>query len=271
VTTPLVGTGDFTATITGIPSDIQLDLQAGVVIAANTTQSFGPYAMTEPSYAVSTDALFNVAATVANYAVTLRWLDPVTSALVASEKWYPTGTTSSPPVNSQLTVGRGPTKAAILVIQVTNGDPAQSMTLDFTLWQSSRTVTRDDWRGLALGGGYPFYTVPLAESRAGLLGWVTNQGIANTISFSWQAALYFGQAQLFYSMSSVTNVNLIVTVPFENRTSPFYPTLFSGPLTLLQNTLNLSLPRCPVVVTISNNSGGPVTVSWSLTIQEFAS
>jgi hypothetical protein len=271
MTTPLVGTGDFTGSMSVVPSDIQLDLQAGVVIAANTTQSFGPYAMTEPSYAITTDALFSALAAVANYAVVFRWLDPVTGALVASEKWYPTGTTSSPPVNSQLTVGRGPTKAAVLLIQVTNGDPAQSMTIDFTLWQSSRVVTRDDWRGLALGGGYPFYTVPLSESRAGILGWVNLQAIANTISFSWQAALYFGQAQLFYSLSSVTNVNLIVSVPFENRTTPNYPQLFSGPLTLLQNTLNLSLPRCPVIITISNNSGGPVTASWSLTIQEFAS
>jgi hypothetical protein len=267
----LPGLEDFAQAQAALSADLNILQETGVVIAASSSVTYGPMAVNNPAYAVAIDALVNASATFGLLLVSLVWSDPVTGLTVGAERWYYSGTTASPAISNGLTFGRGPTKAGQLTITIDNYDPAQSATVDVAVWQSSRVATRDDWRGNPNGGGYVTYTVPNTESLSCALGWVTAHALAASGQISYQCALYAGQAAFEFVSSATAAVGVEIFAPLPDRASGNWPVLLENAAIGEVFTGALVLPRCPVVVQITNNSAAPTNVTFSLTALEFAS
>lgn len=271
MTTPPTGVGDWTPTVTAIPSDVLIGQKTGLVISAASSQVFGPYAMTSPAYAIAVDALVSASATVPFLSVLMTWTDPSSGLTVGEEKWYITGTSTSPAAANALTIGRGPTKAGKLTVTITNYDPATSAAIDLAVWQSSRMVTRDDWRGLQQGGVIPGYTSPDCAAAAGMLGWMNSVTIGAGNSETWCCALYAGQAQFIFGAGSTPDVNVALYLPAADFPAASWPFFYNQAVTAITTQLYLPLPRGPVILHATNFAASAVTVTWSLAIQEFAS
>lgn len=271
MTTPLVGVGDFTGTVSPVPADVLMDVQSLQVLTPDQTVTYGPYAMTQPSYSVAVDGLVNAASINGLFTVTMRWTDPVTSFLVDQERWHISGTTSSPAANNGLVIGRGPSKSAQLSIIVHNNDAANNMTLDLIVWQSSRVVTRDDWRGFQESGSVPVWSVGSREPNSNILGYENAINVSAGVTRQRLCALYSGQGMLSVALAAGNTATVTVIVPLADVGVAAYPVIFAAaPGATLVNAY-LSLPRCPVVVQIANAGAGAVVVTWSLIMQEFAS
>jgi len=271
VTTPLVGVGDFTGTVSPVPADVLMDTQSLVVLTPDQSVSFGPYLMTQPSYSVAVDGLMNVASIVGLFTVTMRWTDPVSGFLVDQERWHVPSTTASLAANNGLVIGRGPSKSAQLIIIVHNNDAANNMTLDLIVWQSSRVVTRDDWRGFQESGSIPIWSVGSREPNSNQLGYENAVSVGAGVTRQRLAALYCGQAFLSVALAAGNTATVSVIVPFADVGSAAWPTIFAAASGATLVNAYITLPRCPVVVQIANAGAGAVVVTWSLVLQEFAS
>lgn len=271
MTYPAQGAGDFTPGAAITPADVAIITRTGLNVPANSAVTIGPVAVAAPAYAIAVDALISGSATIGILKVLFNWTDAISGVLVAQEQWYITGTTVTPAATNGLHTGRGPTKANLLTVLVHNYDTAQAATVDLMVWQSSRIVTRDDWRGLAEGGGYVTFTVPNSEAQSGVLGWEDNASIAAGTSTVWLCPLYAGQASLSVAPSTLTGFVFAVIVPLVDRPSINWPQIFETQIPAAGNTGYLALPRCPVLISISNTGSSPFTVFWSLLVQEFAS
>lgn len=272
MTTPNnLGTGDFTDSIVFVPADLLMGQAISQVIGPNTQVSFGPNTMTSPSYTVAMDAILNANASPGILRVRMIWSDSNTGLTVGQQTWYVTGSTGSPGPSNSLTTGRGPTEADTLTLLVANLDTSHSVTVDVGLWQNSRVVTRHDWRGITQGPLPPGFTTPKIVAPAGVLGYEGSFSIGAASGVEWQCSLYAGQAQLFYQLSTAANVSLQVLVPLPDASGSPLELYYATPPAAAQGTLYLSLPRCPVIVSIANSGGVALTGQWSLMIQEFAS
>jgi hypothetical protein len=267
----LPGLDDFTGAQAALSADLNILQETGVVIAASGTVTYGPFAVNSPSYAVAIDALISASATFGLLLISMVWSDSETGLTVGAERWYFSGTTASPAISNGLTFGRGPTKANQLTVTIDNYDPAQSATVDVAIWQSSRTATRDDWRGNPNGGGYVTYTVPNTESLSCALGWVTNHALAASGVVTYQCALYAGQAAFEFVSSATGDVGIEILAPLPDRASGNWPVLLENAAIGELFTGTLVLPRCPVIVQITNSSAASTNVTFSLTALEFAS
>lgn len=271
MTTPAIGTGDFTPGVAFNPADVNLDSQALVSVPAASTVTLGAYLTTQPAYAMLFDALGTLATAVPTCSLQFNWLDPATLQTVTADRWFPPVTTSGTGLSNALTTGRGPTKSGQVQVQVHNYDPTNPMTIDWRFWQSSRIVTRDDWRTLSLASPASPLLAPSLAPESNVLGWVANAAIPATTTSQWLATTYAGQARLHVNTGTVAGISLQVLVPFGNVGSGSWPILFQIPALAAEQSMDLALPRCPVVISIDNTTAGAVNVSWSLTATEFAS
>lgn len=271
MTTPAIGTGDFTSANAVSPADVNLDNKVGVVVAPLTTVTLGVYLMTQPAYAIMLDSITGPGHLTGNMAVIMQWSDPLTSQIVTQERWYYPGTTTAPASANGLMAGRGPTKAAMLTVLIRNYDTTVTATIDYALWQSSRQVTRDDWRTVFLAAPVNAWTAPNADHRAGLMGWINNVTINAGTSDTRICGLYSGEATLAVQVSAFASVTVTVTVPLPSFSPTAWPVIASIPLTANQASVSLTLPRCPVSIKVANAGGAAITASWSLTVQEVAS
>lgn len=272
MTTPSpTGTGDFTGSSVIVPADLMMDQQTAQVIPTNSQVTYGPYSMTSPAYAVAFDAVLNANASPGILRIRMVWSDSVTGLTVSQQTWYCTGSTGSPGSSNSLTTGRGPTEADTLTVFVANLDTTHTAIIDLAVWQHSRIVTRHDWRTVNQGALPPGFTSPKIVAAAGVLGYEGSFSIGPASGVEWQCALYAGQAQLFYQLSTVTSVSIQVIVPLPDASGSPLELYNATPPAAASGTLYLALPRCPVVLEISNSGAGTLTGQWSLMIQEFAS
>ena len=271
MTTPAVGAGDFTAATAMSPADVLMDNQAQVAIGPGVTKSYGPYLMTQPAYAAALAALMPANTAVGILKVTVTWSDPVTGLIVGQQRWFVASTSTAPALSNELHTGRGPTEGGQLQIDITNQDTAQTATVDLAVWQSSRVVTRHDWRTIthtAVTGGF---TTPSSHPRSGSLGWAASATIPATQNTTWLCALYAGQGELFVITPQFASVTMQVSVPYSDAAVASQPFLYSQVLPTQQSLFAVTLPRCPVALELINQGGVPAIVSWHLILQEFAS
>lgn len=271
MTTQPTGVGDFTGTYAIVPADLLLDNQQSVSIGAGIGLEFGPYVITSPSYGIALTSVVSLSGTLCVYRVTLTWTDSESGLVVDAQTWYATGSTASFGLNGTLTAGRGPSNADTLTVTIANLDPAEPITIDYASWQSSRIVTRHDWRTVVQNGQLLVFSQPLSNLLAGQLAWVFNNAVAANSSPTWLCPLYAGQVQLTWFYPTATNMGLEVYVPLPDQTAANQPQLYNPSAVAAAGTITLLLPRCPVVVKVINNNSSTESVHWSLTIGEYAS
>jgi hypothetical protein len=270
VTTP-AGLADFDAATPAIPLDQQLLAQMGFAVALGAPVAFDGIAFARSSYIITVDALAPTAATVPFIMVDAFWVDPDTNATIAHERWYVPATITSPPQSNALVAGRGPSKSSVLNLLVTSFDAAQTMVCDLTLYQSTRAVTRDDWRSLGIGALGISFTNAASDPPALLPGYKAPGVLTAGSTVQRLCGLYAGEAQFCLIQSAGQNLSWQVQAAQPAAVVASWPIIAGAVQTAAQANYSITLPRSPVLVTVTNNGASSTTVQWSLTAQEFAS
>jgi hypothetical protein len=270
VTTP-AGLADFDAATPAIPLDQQLLGEMGFAVALGAPVPFNGVAFARSSYIITVDALAPAATTIPFIMVDAFWVDPVTNATIAHERWYLPATTTSPPQANALVAGRGPSKSSVLNLLVTSFDPVQTMTCDLTLYQSTRAVTRDDWRSLGVGALGPGFTNAAADCPALLPGYKQNALLTAGATVQRLCGLYAGEAQFCLIQSAAQNLSWQIQGAQPALVTANWPVVAGAAQTGAQANYSISLPRAPVLVTVTNNGAAGTNVQWAVTAQEFAS
>jgi hypothetical protein len=266
------GLPDFTVSHTAMASDTLVIQESAVVIAPGTELIIPPVAMSSVGYAVSMDAVMPAGTANPLLRVFMGWSDPATSLVAGEEQWFTPCAASAPGAGNGLIIGRGPTKAGQLGVSIHNFDVAQSATVDFACWQTGRLVTRDDWRSMphAIAAG-PWLGADY-DPWANVLAFTNNSGVAAGTTSSWLIPMFAGQASLTLSANTYPGLAVTVTAPLPDHFGVATPVLWQdASLTGPVSQAYLSLPRCPAVLSATNSTGGTILLSWSVTLQEYAS
>jgi hypothetical protein len=271
MTTPNQGMADFTAATAIAASDVVVSQTTAVVIAKASGYTVPEFQVTTPAYAVTWSAFLPSGSTAGLLRVTLNWIDSSTSAMVSQQRWYVPATSTTPAENNILVCGRGPTEADTMSITIENYDPDNQATVYLNVWQSSRFVTRHDWRGTLQSGSLFGYTSPANNMSGLVIAWETDTEIPASSNVAWQCPLYAGQALLTLPEGLAEDVDMSVSAILPDAASGFAVPLYQLTTAASLVQAQLSLPRCPVIVSFGNTAATANAVEWSLIAQEFAS
>jgi hypothetical protein len=222
------------------------------------------------SYIVALDALMNVAADAGILRVTMTWSNEAGGVLLAQQAWNFAATTASPANQHCLVTGRGPVESVWLDVTASNYDATYPATLEFSVYQAARTVSRHDWRSVTNNDLTNFFTAPADDLPSLLLGQLSLQEIAPAQETIRLCGLYAGSAQLSFAQVGTTqplNVEVVAPDPvLEVPVVLLYETTSAS-----LNPMTIALPRCPVEVIVINNGEDSATIEWSLVALEVAS
>lgn len=265
------GLADFDSGTPAIPLDQQLLLETAVPVFLGVPVMFPGIQFARSSYIITIDALAPAPVTIPFITGDMYWVDPSSGATIAHEQWHIPATVTSPPQTNALVCGRGPTKSAVLNLNIQSYDPLQTITCDLALYQSTRVVTRDDWRSIGLGAMGADFTNSGNDPPALLFG---NKGSAELnagTSVARMCALYSGAAQFCLLQDNAQQLAWKVQAAQPATASALWPAIAGATQSSDQFNYSISLPRAPVLVTVTNNGGSATNVQWCLTGQEFAS
>ena len=258
---------------TGVPllhAKNLMDSAAAIPVGPNITR-IGPLApVTQTSYLVKILLTIPNTATVPFAEVILSWVDSASGIQLAADSFIVPASSSG---QQFVTSGWGPVKADSVLIEVHNFDPAQVLTASYQLYQTSRVVTRDEWRWVnrldanAIVPGFSLPTFVDDESVLGILNAVTIPAATNS---SWLFGMAPGaNVQFAGNAVGVTPGSISMTV-FAAPGS-----VYTGGGILLHDVLTTSgfgfqfaAPRAPLLATIANNAtSGTLTMSGMMTAQ----
>lgn len=263
------GAADFAPASIAVPSDVQI----GQVLTGTQAVSSGSVVLTEqitmPSYLVCCAFSWAATPTVPFATVQLSWEDPSTLLDLDLETWTVPGSDATLATSTVTHTGRGPTRAGLLAVTVWNNDPAKVMTYNITVYQSSRVITRADWRQIA-ALAVPNFAGSNDDPTSLILGSENGATLAASGSDSWLCDLWAGPAWLTISQSpaETLHVFLLPQDPQGLATVPYGYFSIDAAGGLYQQ---VTLPRCPVQLQINNTSATATSVTWSLIAQETAS
>jgi hypothetical protein len=264
------GLEDYDGWTPVIPSDQLLGSNTAANLAAGTSVGLGTFQIARSSYYLEIDALASSGGTIPLPYVDMTWVDPATSQVIAHEQWAFVATTASPATSNGLTFGRGPTKTAQLEVTLTNPDPSEMIAYDWALYQSTRTVTRDDWRTLNLGATAG-YTIGNASESGLVIGWKAVSSLASGAQTVRLTGLYAGPAQFCVTQSAGESLAWQIQAAIPNVAAGSWPIIAAGVTSADASNTQVTLPRYPSLVTVTNNGGAATTTGWTLVAQEVAS
>lgn len=158
--------------------------------------------------------------------------------------------------------GRGPAKADIVGVSITNLDGANTITGQVTLVQSSRVYTADHWNfdnGVDNGVTVPGQTLPALPFDESVLGIINGVAVAAGTGINRMFGINDGQVSISLAVSGPA----LSTIQLGAR--PLPPSEYSASNILLADlgpppTLEMGWPRAPVLVTVTNTSTTAATV-----------
>jgi hypothetical protein len=268
----LTSLADFSQGTVPIPQDFQLLAQTTYTIGPNTIGNPVSLPVTFPAYqlTISTACPSGMAWPVLGCQV--AWNDPVSGDGLDQEFW--SMFCSDQPIGDQLAqvTGRGPSRTGLMTLEFYNLDVADTITYELTVYQSSRTITRADWRNVIIED-VPGLTNPTAANCPALiLAFCSQQNIAASATLETICGLYSGQAQLRVSNPSGATIEAIVTA-YDGSLGPGAEVpVYRSDTTSEDIDAALSLPRAPCVIKVTNNNAtAQASLGISLIAQEFAS
>jgi len=198
--------------------------------------------------------------------VTLHWYaDPSGVFEMYRETW----TTPCEDTGAGIsTIGQGPCRSAYLSITLLNEDPAQQVIVyDFFLTATARPcpMLQPDFRNYPLDLTVPQYLVPSAGGNVdGILG-IFSGTLAASSSTKLLCGLYNGSIEIAYNISG-TSPDLIAT-PYayvsQSGLQPIAP--FLGFTSILSASQQVSAPRGPIVIELTNNSAAN-SVNYAISV-----
>ena len=158
-----------------------------------------------------------------------------------------------------------------MTIELTNNDPLQSLTVDFALWQSSRLVTRHDWRTIRFFSTNPAGSRPTVNLESSIVAYVPAATLNPSTTQGWICPTYAGQASLTLVATAYGGISVQIFAALAPLTLLSWPSLWQSTPAAGINSQPLALPRCPVYIEIGNSGADPEGVGWTLIATEFAS
>jgi hypothetical protein len=265
----LVASGQFNGTPGGVPllrravllgsaAGLNLPANANTVILANTS-------VPQPSYEAGFSLNLPAGAGTVPFAnINFFWIDPA-SGNVLDNEWFniPAGNGAANPITTYVS---GPARAGTLQIQVNNMDPAQAMTLTWSIYHTGQVFTRDRLLqpfyaaaaapiGFTNPAGIPAAGLlaamapvlgPLATTSRLVAAWngITKLGIDNSAQANAVKVSLQDPANTFSSLAGTT---LFTQVVAAAATSYFEITFPNGPLLLSERNQGASGNISPTV------------------------
>lgn len=258
---------------TGVPllnAAALLEQVNSLVIPTSGASTLGPWTITQTGYSASIGVLFPNGSPTAFVKVQLRWIDSVSSTLVARETYYLPGSFSA---TAWVTLGSGLAKADTLEMVITNLDATGAATVNVTVDQDSVIRPGDRWyfdaetdSGLATAAA----TSAAYPSDEFCLGVWTSSGV----SASSQASRLFGMApgkavQFSYSASGPASPSgSLQAVAVPTSTYGAGAILAEFPLTTLTGSFQFIAPRGPVVLHVNNGATSTLTFTGGMFAQQ---
>lgn len=210
-------------------------------------------AMTQPGYEIGVRASMPASSgTLPFVALTLTWTDDVTGIQTARRDVVVTA--GNAPAHAIVSFINGPCRGNTLQVVATNLDPAVTVTLDWTINETSHLYEHDQAGQLAYSGTAPNgFTNPGGINGTGVIAWVhPTLGAGATNAFL--CALYGGDVFLnidTFGITSTINVALTDAPGYATGSTAgeyFGDNVASG----TSLPIALTLPFSPVLLSVSN-------------------
>jgi hypothetical protein len=240
------------------------------VLSPGTPLAIPAFPMTSPAYLISADLETSAPATVPCMGLKMAWEDPDSGALLDQETWYMQASSNALGSLSATVAGRGPCKSGQLAITLTDYDPAETISVNLAVYQSTRFITRDDWRHLGLSS-IPTFTAPTVDPTNGILGYHAAAALGAGGSLTRLCCLYSGQAQLMVTNPATQSLTVQVNTLDPVLGVPNFVPLWLDTSAAAQVVVDVTLARGPAQVIVANNGSSSTPMAFSLVQQEFAS
>lgn len=242
---------------------------SGQVIGPSITYSTGNFAVTKPGYVVYIIAQMAAAALNPFVLADVTWEDGVTGDVLAAEKWViPAGTATTIRTN-----GRGQTKGDQVRVKLTNLDLLKNVTVSFSLFETTHSAARDDWRS-DMNGNWSSTNPNVFPAQGSPLSGTLFQAAPNIgagVTNAYQFGLYAGQIEFFETDAGATGLSISISPTQDLDTSVTTTKIYSftGAAAGVKGTL--VLPRQPCIVSITNPNGVAVLCNLNIRVLEYAS
>lgn len=249
---------------------------AGSTLAAGTTATLFNGPVTSIAYEVAMDALCQAVPAAPFIKGAFIWKDGSGGNTLQLQHWIMLQTNVSAARDNALICGHGPADASWLTVLAHNYDSADS-TIDFELFETSEPFTRHSLSSVSnnILGNYTYggqtFSTPVSDPAALIMGNTPLLAINPGLTAARINALYAGKCQLnveqaapFAGAVTVYAVHPDFAVPLQIIYSSVMPA--SGNL----QVADLTIPRTPTVIVLSNTSGAPGAYQYSLVPQEVA-
>ena len=244
-------------------------LTVGQVIGANGTYTSGNKTVTQPGFECVVVAQIPNTATVPFVRVRLAWVDSSSSQIVAETIWIQPASTVAP---GWQCMARGPSKADLVQVTVTNLDAAQSVTALVCLLANSRiypgdVLVNDTFQDSS--ANVPTWTLAPNSPLTEVLGQVSNQNIPAAGQQTWLIPPGNGAKGVLTMNTGAANVSNVRVNLYPVPASQFSnnPPLVPGLPATNDFAAEFVVPRCPMSLTVANLATAAISNSWTL-VQE---
>jgi hypothetical protein len=232
-------------------------------VLANADIFTGPQQITQPGYEIRIQLGCPNGTAVPFGRVDIFWTDKSSGVQIGVDSYHIPAAGAA----GQWTIyGRGPTKASVMNVTLSNLDAANSMTGTIYLIQNSRVYDTDDWfysNADNAGLGVPGFTMPSLPVDNSVLGFEDNGLIGASSAVEFLCGMHNGAVQFAYEVNTGAAANLTVRLrPAPNSEYAAHNIL--GAQAAPPFTFQFAGPRAPVIVRLVNAATTGMNISWSL-------
>lgn len=236
---------------------------SGLTIAGAGVHPFPAVTIGQIGYEVRIDASIPFSATIPFLEVQMIWTDPAANKIMATDTFI---VPSSSGGQAFTVIGRGPSKAAVLQVQVTNLDPAQTATINISVLQNSRVYPRDDWRwqgNVAPSTNVPGFTLPTMPPDESVLGVLDGVTIAASSQNTYLFGMHDGLLNVGYEVNTGAASNLSIRIrPKPDGQYSAHNIIYSA--VSPPSNFQIAASRAPLGVVVANSATTAMVLSLGM-------
>lgn len=264
--------------ITGAPLlNLHNDLinQAGTIAAGNTILTIPDVGFAQPGWEALVQLEMPNTATKPYPRVTFIWKDLALGTFIWQDAWHMMA--GNILAGNNVYQGRGPTLGNRLGVTIENFDPAQILTYNIQVWQTSQLPARADFRQDDQGGftqAGAINAVPtITDMVNNIIGAQRSAALGAGNAVTTVLPLFAGRARFAANISSANNllgVTLLILGNTAINNVPFNAGIWYGKSDALGNiNTDFVLPRAHCGVLFQNNDTVARQVIWTVTAAEY--
>jgi hypothetical protein len=252
---------------------------ATVAVPAASTVSASLVTVHKPGYVLTCNAVVaNAASTIPFVSVLLEFWDTSQTVILGPPNFWTIPATSS---GTWTATGSGPTRGPAAVLSFTNQDPTYSMTVTYSLIETTQHISRDDWRGPLEGpagvGSVPQYTsassfLGSGDIRMGSLMATQGSGLAIGAGDNLSILMPMYSGDIGFTINATGTLQLFITPPLQLAS---VDGIGNAPLVIASGESNYVfgelMPRYAARLSLTNGGAATIDVTVNATILEYAS